>query len=202
MQPTKEGEQVKPIKVIEYGPLTQLPHSFANSARDILWEEVEYTRVVSKFSRDLARKYVNGYASIPETISPPERIIRFTFFSLVAIPLTNQLAHVLYATNGNINGKVVLDLGCGSTNDGETMDLELYKPWLCRALAELGASPIGVDIGNLVEEKFETHPGVNLLEPESLDFLPDNSVDIVHSRALFTSPRLYEESKKSRSFTA
>lgn len=196
MQIPKEGEAIKPIRVIEYGGMVQIPMAFRRQAHDIFWEPVGHSSVVSAFSRNLARKYLKECAEIPEDMSPMDRNLRFYFFGLIANPLTLQLSHTLCAANGKIEGKRILDLGCGSTASGEKYDFEHFQPWLCRALAELGGIPVGVDIGDLDGEKFEAHGKVDLLEENSLSFIPDSSVDVVHSRALFTSPRLYDDSKE------
>ncbi len=65
----------------------------------------------------------------------------------------------------------------------------LYEPWFSRALLELGASPVGIDIGNLDGEEFEHHR-VDLSQPGALDFLPDKSFDAVNLNGLFSSPQL------------
>lgn len=104
-----------------------------------------------------------------------------------------SLEQIISLLHADIKDKVILDLGCGS--NGETEDLELnwemgiWQPWLCRFLQGLGAHPIGMDAGNLLGEKFESYR-VNLLDPNSLDNVPDNSVDLVHSRLLYCSPNL------------
>lgn len=119
----------------------------------------------------------------------------------IAFAVTRQLAWIFYAANGQVEGKRILDLGCGSTGSTEessehySSGLSLYHPWLCRTLDRLGAYPIGVDIGELQHERFETHR-VSLLIPDALKDIPDGTVDIVHSRALFDSPELYEQFQK------
>ena len=71
-----------------------------------------------------------------------------------------------------------------SSTDGYTAQ---FEPWFCRILLELGADPIGIDLGNLDGETFE-HYSVNLGQPNALDFLPDHSFDAVHDSRLFGSP--------------
>jgi len=65
----------------------------------------------------------------------------------------------------------------------------LYEPWFSRALLELGAKPVGIDVGNLDGEEFEHHR-VDLSQPGALDFLPDKSFDAVNLNGLFSSPQL------------
>ncbi len=104
--------------------------------------------------------------------------------------LLRNLPCILTILNGDLAGKIILDLGCGSdfSTDGFGYGGTLiYSPWLCRTLNKLGAKPIGVDL-DLRNEEFEHH-SVNLLE-ESLDFLPDHSVDVANACALFDSPTL------------
>lgn len=68
-------------------------------------------------------------------------------------------------------------------------NIRMFEPWFPRLLAEIGAHPVGIDIGNLEDEEFE-HYSVDLSKKESLDFLPDKSFDVIHSRLLFSSPQL------------
>ncbi len=51
------------------------------------------------------------------------------------------------------------------------------------------SNPIGIDIGPLGEEKFTYHQ-VNLDNPQALDFLSDQSIDVAHARQFFSSPHL------------
>jgi hypothetical protein len=71
-----------------------------------------------------------------------------------------------------------------SSTDGYTAQ---FEPWFCRILLELGADPIGIDLGNLDGETFE-HYNVNLGQSGALNFLADHSFDAVHDSRLFGSP--------------
>jgi hypothetical protein len=71
-----------------------------------------------------------------------------------------------------------------SSSDGYTA---LFEPWFCRILLELGADPVGVDLGNLEQESFE-HYKVDLGRPGALNFLRDHSFDSVQDSRLFGSP--------------
>lgn len=64
-----------------------------------------------------------------------------------------------------------------------------FEPWYSRLFLELGAKPIGVDIGNLEGEKFEHH-SIDLAKEGSLNFIPDSSMDAVYVRLFFDSPQL------------
>jgi hypothetical protein len=89
-----------------------------------------------------------------------------------------------------IRGQVVLDIACGS-NSSRSPDTgertAMFEPWMCRLLLELGARPVGVDIGDLDGEAFEHHR-VDLGVPGALDFLPSGTFDAVHESRLFGSP--------------
>lgn len=99
-----------------------------------------------------------------------------------------QLAHVLFTTSGNLEGKTILDLGCGSKDkDGI---FTVYEPWLCRTLHRLGAYSIGIDLRNNGEEDFEFCK-VDLLQEDSLSFLLKDSVDVANAFSLFDSPALF-----------
>jgi hypothetical protein len=62
-----------------------------------------------------------------------------------------------------------------------------FEPWFCRILLELGAHPVGIDMGNLDGETFEYYL-VDLGQPGALNFLADHSFDAVHDSRLFGSP--------------
>ena len=124
--------------------------------------------------------------------------------------IVKQLVGRIYRAYGSfavLKGKRVLDIACGSNTskapafvfvdtpfgeqripipvtDGYTAQ---FEPWFCRILLELGADPVGLDLGNLDGETFE-HYKVDLGQPGALDFLPDHSFDAVHDSRLFGSP--------------
>lgn len=98
----------------------------------------------------------------------------------------------------DLENKIILDLGCGSTGhsyDYERMQNEQYgnrdfQPWLPRALHLLGVKVIGIDYGKLDGEEFEHIGYSNLLNPLSLKSIPDKSIDLAHARQLYSSPQL------------
>jgi len=112
-----------------------------------------------------------------------------------------------YGTLAALKGRRILDIACGSSTSkappliyvdtpvGEQQipiaGIEGYtaqfEPWFCRILLELGANPVGIDMGNLDGESFEHHK-VDLGRPGALDFLPDRSFDAVQDSRLFGSP--------------
>jgi hypothetical protein len=120
--------------------------------------------------------------------------------------------------------KRILDLGCGST--GETYDSDInrknfktgkdtqpnqngkpwerpefirsFEPWFCRALHELGAECLGVDYGKLTGEEFEHLDYTDLLDPNALDSIQDNSIDLANARLLFDSPQLEKIDRRKK----
>jgi hypothetical protein len=112
-----------------------------------------------------------------------------------------------YSSFTRLKGQRILDIACGSSTSkappfvfvntpfGEQRipipHIEGYtaqfEPWFCRILLELGAEPVGVDMGNLDAETFE-HYNVDLGKPGALDFLPGRSFDAVQDSRLFGSP--------------
>jgi hypothetical protein len=88
-------------------------------------------------------------------------------------------------------GKRILDLACGSSTSrapgGREGYSALFEPWLCRILHASGASAVGVDIGDLSGEAFESYR-LDLSQAGALDFLPGASFDAVHDGRLFGSP--------------
>jgi hypothetical protein len=121
-----------------------------------------------------------------------------------------QLAGRIYRAYGAfsaLKGQRILDLACGSSTSKAPSFLyedtpfgeqriplpaargytAQFEPWFCRILLELGADPVGVDIGSLDSESFE-HYRVDLGQPGALDFLPARSFDAVQDSRLFGSP--------------
>lgn len=106
-----------------------------------------------------------------------------------------------------MNGKRILDIACGSNTSrapsfvyidtpfGETRIplphsqgyTAQFEPWFCRILLEVGADPVGIDLGDLEAETFEHYP-VDLGLEGGLDFLPSHSFDAVQDSRLFGSP--------------
>jgi len=87
-------------------------------------------------------------------------------------------------------GQAVLDIACGSSSSGSPVtgrQTAEFEPWMCRLLVELGAHPVGLDIGDLAGEAFEHHR-VDLGVPGALDFLAPGSFDAIHESRLFGSP--------------
>jgi hypothetical protein len=111
-----------------------------------------------------------------------------------------------YRKLSDLRGQKILDIACGSNSSrfpgavrvntpfgvktigrlswGYTA---LFEPWFCRILLELGAEPVGVDVGDLEAEAF-THHRVDLGRAGALDFLPDHSFDGLQDSRLFGSP--------------
>jgi hypothetical protein len=121
-----------------------------------------------------------------------------------------QLMGRIYQAYGDFNavkGKRVLDIACGSNTSSYPASVFVdtpsgersipasgpkgytvqFEPWFCRILLELGAWPVGIDIGDLDGERFE-HYRADLGQPGALDFLPDRSFDAVQDSRLFGSP--------------
>ena len=106
----------------------------------------------------------------------------------------------------NIQNKKILDIACGSNTSKAPASLFIdtpfgrktvgrsskgytaqFEPWFCRMLFELGANPVGIDLGDLESEIF-VHYRVDLGKLGALDFLPDRSFDAVQDSRLFGSP--------------
>jgi hypothetical protein len=106
-----------------------------------------------------------------------------------------------------LKGKRILDIACGSNNSkappllkistpfrlknvtvpGSGLPSALFEPWFCRLLLEMGAQPVGVDLGDLGSEAFE-HYQVDLGQIGALGFLPGHSFDALQDSRLFGSP--------------
>jgi len=116
-----------------------------------------------------------------------------------------------YPSLSNTRNKRILDIACGSNTSKLPASLyvntpfgemsfghaskgytALFEPWFCRILLELGATPVGVDFGDLENELF-IHYRVDLGKPGALNFLPDHSFDGIQDSRLFGSPEFTTE---------
>ena len=119
----------------------------------------------------LVEKYCNGDLNDYNTYAMPV--------------LIRQFPYILWALDGELEGKRILDLGCGTVNCKDIQGLD-YEPWLCRLLLELGVDVIGVDVNdNLRNEEF-SHKVMDLFNEDLLI----SEVDLVHAASLFDSPTL------------
>ena len=120
--------------------------------------------------------------------------------------LTARLLGV-YRELSCLEGKRVLDIACGSNTSKAPSVIHIrspfgkrnirspknagytaqFEPWFCRILLELGAHPVGIDIGDLAGEAFE-HYSADLGKQGALDFLPSHSFDALQDSRLFGSP--------------
>jgi hypothetical protein len=111
-----------------------------------------------------------------------------------------------YESLAAVRDKKILDIACGSNTSKAPASLHLnspfgtisfsraskgytplFEPWFCRLLLEVGASPVGVDYGDLEQEPF-VHYHVDLGKAGALNFLPDHSFDGIQDSRLFGSP--------------
>jgi len=123
--------------------------------------------------------------------------------------MAGRLAYA-YPSLSTVQNKRILDIACGSNSsklpasfflsslfDGRSVRANpgftaLFEPWFCRLLLELGATPVGVDFGDLESEVF-IHYKVDLGISGALDFLPDHSFDGIQDSRLFGSPEFIAE---------
>ena len=99
-----------------------------------------------------------------------------------------------FGSLAGVAGKRILDLACGSNSSRSPVTgrrTAQFEPWMCRLLAELGAEPVGVDLGDLDGELFQ-HYALDLGSPGALDVLPTASFDAVQDSRLFGSPEFRE----------
>jgi hypothetical protein len=144
--------------------------------------------------------------SLDEKYTLSQKIVQETGLEEIIKQLTGRI-YQAYGTFAALKGKRILDIACGSNTSkapsfvfvntpfGEQQipishvegHTALFEPWFCRILLELGADPVGIDLGNLDGETFE-HYKVNLGQPGALNFLAEHSFDAVHDSRLFGSP--------------
>ena len=123
----------------------------------------------------------------------------------ILLQMTGRLA-LAFGRMSAIRGQRILDIASGSSTSRAPASLygqspfgerrkglsprgytTLFEPWFCRILVELGADPVGVDMGDLEGEAFE-HYRVDLGQPGALAFLLSHSFDAVQDSRLFGSP--------------
>jgi hypothetical protein len=145
-------------------------------------------------------------AALDERYNLSQKISQEAGLKDILLQLVGRIYHA-YDSFSAVKGQRVLDIACGSNTSkapsfvfvdtpfGETRIpipakagyTAQFEPWFCRILLELGAKPVGIDLGNLDGEAFEYHH-VDLGQPGALSFLPDHSFDAVQDSRLFGSP--------------
>lgn len=118
--------------------------------------------------------------------------------STTSLSLMRQLPFVLRACNGDLRGKKILDLGCGSIFTRSFMEnfegyKGFYEPWLCRFLKYAEAVPVGVDINDNLSETFENYK-IDLTQEGCFSGFPDSSFDVAHAGSFFTLHNLEDYS--------
>ena len=163
-----------------------------------LWKDEQDRMVIAKTIQALNTRYAlfEKIANEPEV----EEIIE-----QMCGRLANSYTHL-----SDLQNKMVLDIACGSNSSklpasffvntlfgGRSVRANrgftaLFEPWMCRMLFGVGATPVGIDFGDLEGETF-IHHHVDLGKPGALDFLPDHSFDGIQDSRLFGSPEFTDE---------
>ncbi len=85
---------------------------------------------------------------------------------------------------GDLTGRAILDIGCGSNTPIHGQQNTYFPPWMCRTLNHIGAKPVGIDIGDLTREQFE-HYTLDVTQPNALvNALGNRKFDAVYTRDL------------------
>lgn len=132
----------------------------------------------------------------------------------ILFQMTGRLADA-FGKLSRLPGLTILDIACGSNSSRAPAAVHvntpfgnlvlghpptgytaLFEPWFCRMLLELGADPVGVDMGDLQAEAF-THHYADLGRPGALDFLPEHSFDGLQDSRLFGSPEFTAQFPRS-----
>ncbi|MDI6721508.1 MAG: hypothetical protein QMD85_03895, partial [Candidatus Aenigmarchaeota archaeon] len=89
------------------------------------------------YSDEFVRKLVYS-STLDSDIEINDRL-----FLSIKSTLGSQLRAIYRALEGDLSNKTILDLGYGSRGYVQDMIIKNYtfRPWLCRALHELGAHP-------------------------------------------------------------
>ena len=105
----------------------------------------------------------------------------------------DMFSDVHTALNGDLENKLIVDLGSGSSND-EDSNNGMFEPWLCRLITIVSKKHnynlrcIAVDAGEFTNEGFECQT-VDLRYNDPI--LEEKSVDLFVSYELIHSPSLY-----------
>ncbi len=141
-----------------------------------------YHLLASNHETEIKKKLIENYSVKNEE----------EYYQKVVTVIARQLPFILENLNGNLNGKMILDLGCGAQNCRDN-DYGNYDPWLCRMLHLLDVKVIGIDVDDsLKEEDFVNHV-TDLFSSNSLAMIESNSVDLVHASSLFDSVAVVEK---------
>lgn len=97
--------------------------------------------------------------------------------------LDRQLPAILWATQGRLSNKRVLDLGSGGTKRDN-----IYKPWLARSLNIMGIYVAAVD-QDLVDSDFR-HGGIDLTK-YNLNYIGKHQFDVANAKGLFDIANAY-----------
>jgi hypothetical protein len=160
----------------------------------LLWDDPQERNLLTEMLRTLDVRY--GLS---------EKMIKESGVVEIITQMTGRLAHA-FRRLSDIRGKRILDIACGSNSSRAPAVVHvntpfghmtlgrpskgytaLFEPWFCRMLFELGADPVGVDMGDLEGEVF-THHRIDLGKAGTLDFLPKQSFDGIQDSRLFGSP--------------
>ncbi|MBI4149861.1 class I SAM-dependent methyltransferase [Candidatus Woesearchaeota archaeon] len=156
------------MRNVDYPPIWQISPEVKDTARVV--EGLLRPTLVRQYCGGNERQYLDATVPFRERQLP----------SLLSI-----------ASPHNLRRKIVLDLGCGSRYARDADTYTSFEPWLSRALHALDIHVIGVDIANLDGEYFDHH-SIDLFLPDSLGFIPDESIGMVYAIGLFDSPALKE----------
>ncbi|HLD55710.1 MAG TPA: hypothetical protein VJB35_05610 [Candidatus Nanoarchaeia archaeon] len=165
---------VRVVNSINYfmNPFDNLSNSKKN-LRNLIFEEID-----------------NGcLKSISENYVFPEK-------GFIVSSLNKKWKLVLDILDYELNGKIILDLGCGCNrgNIESSRYPNEYEPWFSRfaygTRDKTGLKIYGVDVGNLSGESFPFLQ-VNLLKKNCLiDYFSENYFDLALAFKLFNSPEL------------
>ncbi len=147
--------------------------------RILHYSDIDHERVVK--CREYALSLVDSYNKHVGFISGQDRMVSAL-----------QLAHLLASLpedDFDLHDKVILDLGCGSTQllDGSG---SVYEPHLVRILQNGEVCAVGFDLGDDVKAQVFPTRRVDLTDESAFDFVRNQSIDIIHSRGLVDSPAL------------
>jgi hypothetical protein len=146
----------------------------------------------------LIERWKNDFPQLIETLADKYHISEEQRPEVI-MALEGQLQNIYFAYGGRdgLSKVRLLDLGSGATSSPDSHGTRFSEPWLCRALAEWGADPVGVDIGHFDESESFEHHSLDLQKQDALKIFSDKSFDAIHASLLKTSPTL-ESSMRGR----
>jgi hypothetical protein len=147
------------------------------------------------FPRDSEEMTIREYCREADTVK--QVLAKYKPFCSSITYGTARKIHILKKLLGDLEGKTILDIGCGAKNSWDYStctnvgrEERYYDPWLCRTLHGLGAKVTGIDGGSSDGEEYR-HIKAHLYDFEEIaSQFANNSLNLACTFSFFDSPNL------------